>query len=207
MLLFTPGLCPPGREPLEVLEAALGAVDVVQVRVKGGGREPSPARALHDWTARVLDLVAERPAPPLVLVDDRVDVALALAPRGVDGVHLGQDDCPVEGARELLGPRLLVGLSTHRTAQVAAAEDLPVDYLGFGPIFPTATKGYERGLGPEAAWIAHSASARPLFPIGGIDATNAEELAPVGRAAVSSAVLAAADPGRAAIAIRNLLDA
>jgi thiamine-phosphate pyrophosphorylase len=99
----------------------------------------------------------------------------------------------------------VIGLSTHDMRQVARAQDEPVNYLGFGPLFPTATKGYEHGLGPDAAWIADTASELPLFPIGGIDATNAAELARVGRAAVSTAILDAEDPGRAASEIRGLL--
>ena len=208
MLIFTPAACPPGKDPLEVLEAVLSEVDVVQVRVKpvGDSSGVSPARELHDCTTRVLALVAACPGPaPLVLVNDRVDVALCLAARGAAGVHLGQDDCPVAGAREILGPGALIGLSTHGTAQVAAAEELPADYLGFGPIFPTRTKGYVRGLGPDAAWVADAASARPLFPIGGIDPTNAAELGQVGRAAVSSAILSAPDPGEAARVLRLLV--
>jgi thiamine-phosphate diphosphorylase len=122
-------------------------------------------------------------------------------------VHLGADDAPPELARALLGPEALIGLSTHGAADVVRATELPVDYLGFGPIHATATKGYARGLGSEAAWIAAQASAYPLFPIGGIDATNASELAGVGRAAVGSALLSAPDPARAARELAGLLRA
>jgi len=161
---------------------------------------------VHDWTLRVLDLVAAHPGLDVpVLVDDRVDVARTLLERGCAGVHLGQDDAPPELARELLGEAPLIGLSTHSPAQVVASLEQPVDYLGFGPIHATSTKGYVRGLGPEAAWVAAQASDRPLFAIGGIDATNAGELEDVGRAAVSSAILAAADPARAARELRELL--
>ena len=208
MLLFTPELCGADRDPLEVLEAALRSVDAVQVRIKDPlhPNGPSPAGLLHDWTCRVLALLAGRPSlRPLVLVNDRVDVALALAAEGVDGVHLGRDDMAPTEARRVLGPHPLIGFSTHSAGQVAAAEDLPVDYLGFGPVHPTATKGYRSGLGSEAAWIASTATPRPVFPIGGIDATNAAELAPVGRAAVSSAILAAPDPEEAAGLIRQAL--
>jgi thiamine-phosphate pyrophosphorylase len=124
---------------------------------------------------------------------------------GLDGVHLGADDAPPELARELLGPDVLIGLSTHTAADVARAEELPVDYLGFGPIHATETKGYRQGLGAEAAWIAAQASALPVFPIGGIEPSNAAELAEVGRAAVSRAVLAAEDPGAAARWLVELL--
>ncbi len=208
MLLFTPELCGADRDPLAVLEAALPHVDAVQVRIKDPEHPSgaSPARDLHDWTRRVLALLADRPAlDPLVLVNDRADVAAALAGEGVDGVHLGAGDTPPADARRLLGDHPLVGLSTHSTGQVLAAEELPVDYLGFGPIHPTGTKGYRRGLGPEAAWIVASASPLPVFPIGGIDAANAAELANVGRAAVSSAILGAEDPETTARILRRSL--
>lgn len=207
LLCFTPSLCPTPGEALEVLGALLPELDLIQVRIKARGDERSSAREHFDWTSRVLDLVAARGADVPVTVNDRVDVARALASRGCAGVHLGQDDCPPALARELLGPHALVGLSTHDAAQVARAEDEPVNYLGFGPVFPTRTKGYERGLGPERAWVASSASSRPVFAIGGIDALNAAELANVGRVAVSSALLAAPDPARAAARLRAALEA
>jgi thiamine-phosphate diphosphorylase len=203
MLLFTPELC--RRDPLAVLEAALPHVDLVQVRIKAEGLGIAPARATHEWTERVLALAAAH-SRVLVLVNDRVDVAGVLAARGVAGVHLGADDSPPELARALLGEESLIGLSTHGAAEVAAAEDRPVDYLGFGPVFASTTKRAARVLGSEAAWIAARASSRPLFPIGGIDLTNALELAPVGRAAVSAAILGAEDPGRAARELRALLE-
>lgn len=207
MLLFTPQLCG-ARDPLEVLDAALPHVDVVQVRIKASG-EPSHARDVHDWTERVLALVASRPTSRervLVIVDDCVDVAAVLADRGCAGVHVGQDDLPAEHARRLLERELLVGVSTHDMQQIERAEDAGADYLGFGPIHATATKGYERGLGAEAAWIAAAATPLPVFPIGGIALENANELAQVGRAAVSSAILGAADPARAARDLRALLE-
>jgi len=205
MLLFTPELSGE-RDPLEALALALPHVDVVQVRVKSERADAvSPARALAEWTERVLELVARAPESPLVLVNDRVDVAAALAPRGVHGVHLGDRDTPPSEARALLGDDALIGLSTHSAADVARAFDAPVDYLGFGPIFPTATKGYDRGVGPEAAWVAHEAAPIPLFPIGGITPSNSGELEHVGRACVGAAILAAPDPAAAAAAIRAAL--
>lgn len=206
-LIFTPGLVT-GREPLEVLEAALPHVDIVQVRPKGAGLAArSDARETLEWTERVLALVERLRSEALVLVNDRVDVARALLERGVAGVHLGQDDTPPRVARELLGSAALLGLSTHSGAQVIAALDEPVDYLGFGPIHATATKGYARGLGAEAAWIASQAASVPVFPIGGIGLAQASDLAEVGRAAVSSAILTARDPAAAARALRESLAA
>jgi thiamine-phosphate diphosphorylase len=206
-LLFTPELCG-ARDPLTCLEAALPWVDLVQVRPKPLGvatPAPAPARACLDWTRTVLALVAGRADAPLVLVDDRVDVARALAEEGCAGVHLGQDDCPPELARAHLGSRALVGLSTHDAAQLVRAHDEPVDLLGFGPVHATGTKGYARGLSAEVAWIASRAAALPLFAIGGIDRTNVADLHDVGRVAVGSGILSAEDPGRAARELRALL--
>jgi len=208
MLLFTPSVCG-ARDPLGVLEAALGHVDIVQVRIKAPGELHSHARDVHDWTVRVLELVevrADLRERVLVLVDDCVDVAAVLAPRGCAGVHVGQDDLPAADARRLLDRELLVGVSTHDMRQVELAEEAGADYLGFGPVHATATKGYQQGLGAEAAWIAQSSTALPVFPIGGISLENANELAQIGRAAVSAAILAAADPARAARELRALLE-
>jgi thiamine-phosphate pyrophosphorylase len=205
MLIFTPELCPPASDPIAVLAGVLPALDAIQVRVKDPELGTTPARASCDWTRRVLELVERARSDALVLVNDRVDVAAALAAQGVDGVHLGAEDAPWELARRLLGPDLLIGLSTHAPAEVVLADDFEIDYLGFGPIHATATKGYERGLGSDAAWVAARASSRPLFPIGGIDAVNAGELAEVGRAAVGRAILAARDPLRVAREIAGAL--
>jgi thiamine-phosphate pyrophosphorylase len=206
MLLFSPELCAP-RDPLEMLEAVLESVDVVQIRPKpAASSAPCSARDTYEWCARALDLLSARPAlDVLVIVDDRVDVAAALRERGCAGVHLGQDDCPVGVARAVLGPGSLIGFSTHDMRQVAFASDMEVDYIGFGPIHATRTKGYTRGLGSEACWVASEASSRPVFAIGGIDAANAGELSRVGRAAVGSAILAADDPAHAARELRELL--
>lgn len=215
-LIFTPAACG-AREPLEVLEAALPWIDAIQVRPKVPDRALDPtggtlplvqtsARDLFDWTVRVLSLVAARRADDvLVIANDRVDVAKSLLERGCAGVHLGQEDCPPDVARRLLGERALIGLSTHSAAQVVDAQELQVDYLGFGPVRATATKGYGHGLGCEAAWVASQSSAFPVFPIGGIGVDTIGELVPIGRAALSSAILGAPDPAAAARTLRELL--
>lgn len=213
-LIFSPRLCGE-RDPLAVLEAALPWIDMIQVRPKpresgqdplaASAARPTPARDLYDWCRRVLELVAAQERVVPVIANDRVDVAASLASEGLAGVHLGQDDMPVAAARALLGERALIGLSTHSSSQVVRAQSEALDYLGFGPFRPTSTKGYARGLGSEACWVAQQASIWPVFPIGGIDATNAGELSDISRAAVGSAVLAAEDPARAARTIRALL--
>lgn len=210
MLLVSPELAPDGRI-LERVEAALPWVDVLQIRPKDPRSQPSPeapcpARATRDLALQVLGLVRLRRSEALVLVDDRVDVARALAESGVAGVHLGADDCDVETARAFLGEEALIGLSTHSFDDVLEACERAVDYLGFGPVHATGTKGYAHGLGADAAWIAAQTADLPVFPIGGIDLANASELARVGRACVGSAILGAADPAAAARAIRAALE-
>lgn len=219
MLIFGPELCG-DRDPLAVLSEVAPLVDVIQVRAKslegqvedptprpvGSPSTPAPARASYEWTRRVLELLEGIPNAPLVLVDDRVDVAAALAPMGCAGVHLGRHDFPTEAARRLLGPEALIGLSTHGVTQVVQAEESAADYLGFGPIFATRTKGYDQGLGADLAWVAKAGSPLPLFPIGGIDTRNIHALVEVGRAAVGSGILSQAEPQLAAKHLRTSLD-
>jgi thiamine-phosphate pyrophosphorylase len=207
MLILSPEVCG-GRDPLAVAAAVLPHVDAVQVRPKAGGdagAAPAPARSTFELALAVLELCADLPAPPLVLADDRVDVALALAGRGLAGVHLGCDDLPPAEARALLGPEPLIGLSTHCAADVVRAAELPVDYLGFGPLFPTATKGYASGVGPEAAWVAAAAAGVPVFAIGGVTRARVTELHPGARVAVAGAILGAEAPAAAAAALRDHL--
>jgi thiamine-phosphate diphosphorylase len=122
-LVFTPEIVANGA-PLAALEAALPHVDLVQVRPKPpeSGLDPlrpplapatSDARAVHEWTLKVLELCERTRSEALVIVNDRVDVARGLLERGVAGVHVGQDDTPPRVARELLGTDALIGLSTH----------------------------------------------------------------------------------------------
>lgn len=220
-LILTPQAAP-GADVWAALDAAAESVDLVQIRPKApdtrsdahGGDEAwqrSRARDVFELSVRALDVLARRGAEaPLVLVNDRVDVARALADRGIAGVHLGQDDSAPRVARALLGPQALIGLSTHSFRQVLEAQDEPVDYLGFGPVWASATKGYERGLGPGAVWIAQQASELALFAIGGVSVERADELAnefAPARAAVCSAILAAPDPGAAARRLRAALGA
>lgn len=202
---------------LDRIAPALAHVDAVQVRPKArpdgsNGAPVSDARLVLEWTRAVLARAdaLEPDERPLVFVNDRVDVARALLVEGVDGVHVGDGDTPAAVARDVLGPDALIGVSTHTAAEVVEALDAPVDLLGFGPVFPTATKGYDGRVGfplvgPERAWVAADASPLPLFPIGGIDLTNAAELDRVGRAAVGAAITDADDPAGAAAGLRELL--
>ncbi len=107
-----------------------------------------------------------------VIVNDRVDIALAVR---ADGVHLGQDDLPPAEARKILGPHAIIGFSTHSVEQATAALDLPIDYLAIGPIFATSTKSDPDplvGLGGLRA-VRSAIGAFPLVAIGGIDGSTA----------------------------------
>ncbi|MEM9354214.1 MAG: thiamine phosphate synthase [Planctomycetota bacterium] len=137
----------------------------------------------------------------LAIINDRADIAAA---SGADGVHLGQEDLPVKAARGIVGPRALVGVSTHAIEQARAAVLDGADYLGAGPTFPSQTKSFDAFPGP--AYLAELAAEirLPTFAIGGIHAENLPEVlaAGVGGVAVSSAVTSAAEPGAA---VRTLL--
>ena len=123
-----------------------------------------------------------------VIINDRIDVALAL---GADGVHLGQTDMPVTAARCLLGDDSIIGFSTHNIEQAKAALDLPIDYLAFGPIFPTQSKRNPDPIaGLDALSIIRSINSRlPLVAIGGIDKSNVVRV--LSRGADSAGIISA----------------
>lgn len=135
----------------------------------------------------------------LFVVDDRLDVALAA---DADGVHLGQGDLPLADARRVAGRRLLIGVSTHDLEQVRAAVAGGADYLGFGPVFATATKADPDPVqGLDGLRAAVRAAGRvPVVAIGGITVDRSAEVAATGAAAacVIAAVNRAGDPVAAA---------
>jgi thiamine-phosphate diphosphorylase len=186
-----------GRTSIEVAEAALGAgIGAIQVREK----ETTARRALEiALTLRALT----RERGVLLLVDDRLDLALAA---GADGVHLGQEDLPVSTARALLGPQALIGLSITHPDQLDAPDAAQADYLGVGAVFPTSSKAdaAQTGLGLLAA--ARARFEVPIVAIGGITGENAPAAVRAGAhvVAVIGAVCGAPDPAAAA---RQLLQA
>jgi thiamine-phosphate pyrophosphorylase len=119
-----------------------------------------------------------------LIINDRVDIALAL---NADGVHLGQDDLPPQAARRILGPAAIIGFSTHNISQARTALSLPVDYIAIGPIFATTTKvSTNPPVGLDGLTEVRELSGeRPLVAIGGITAENAAEVLAAGADAVS----------------------
>jgi thiamine-phosphate pyrophosphorylase len=119
-----------------------------------------------------------------IVINDRVDIALAL---GADGVHLGQDDLPPDAARRILGPNAIIGFSTHTPEQALLATTLPVDYIAIGPIFATTTKqGDNSPLGLQGVRLTRQAVTDiPLVAIGGMTLEGAAEILAAGADAVS----------------------
>jgi thiamine-phosphate pyrophosphorylase len=140
-----------------------------------------------------------------MIVNDRPGLAVEI---GSDGVHVGQDDLPVDEVRELVGPELLVGLSTHAPEEIDAVDPELVDYIGVGPVHETPTKPGRRAVGPELVRYAAAHSPVPFFAIGGLDAANLGEVVAAGasRVAVTRAIAEAPDPERAARELRSALD-
>ena len=182
-----------------------GGATLVQLRDKLGSTRQLVAQA-RDLKA----VLAPRSIP--LLVNDRVDVALAAA---ADGVHVGQDDMEPEDARRLLGPEAIIGLSVKTVAQAQAVPVGVVDYVCIGGVFATASKHNPEppvgidGLKSILAVIRRRAPQLPIGAIAGIDATNAAAVmdAGVDGIAVISALSLAADVSEAARALRGIVDA
>lgn len=119
-----------------------------------------------------------------IIINDRVDIALALA---ADGVHLGQDDLPPDAARSILGANAIIGFSTHSVEQAALALKMPVDYIAIGPIFATSTKEKrESPLGLlELHRVRQVVEEVPLVAIGGITAENSKAVIESGADAIA----------------------
>lgn len=182
----------------EFLDSILGAgVDIVQIREK-----EAEAGEVIRW-GRVFKEAAEAHGA-LFIVNDRPDVALTL---DADGVHLGQDDLPIEVGRRMLGPEGVVGLSTHSPDQFDGATP-DADYLCAGPVWETPTKPGRPAAGLHL--IRHAAASsepRPWFAIGGINEDNLDHVTAAGasRAVVVRAVTESTDPAATVRSLRTRL--
>jgi thiamine-phosphate pyrophosphorylase len=195
-LIIDPSLLP--GSPEQALRQALDAgVTFIQYRSKNESRKKIYETALQ--LARTT-----HQAGAGFIVNDHADIAAAV---DADGVHLGQDDLPIRDARKLLGDRKIIGISTHSIEQAKAAEAAGADYVGFGPIFPTATKdaGVVQGV-LHLSMITKSVSI-PVIAIGGINHANIQDVMRTGAAgaAVISAVLSASDIRQAAQEMLRLI--
>ena len=176
------------RPELPLVEKAArllaGGARILQLRMK---RTP-----LREALAAAREVVAAcRKARAVCLVNDRVDLALL---SGADGVHVGDEDLPVEAARELLGPRLLLGVTVRSAEAARAASEAGADYVGVGPIFSTTTKQVPAPvLGLEGFTAVLRGCPLPVVGIGGVGLENIGKVAQTGAwgaAVVSDALLA-----------------
>jgi thiamine-phosphate pyrophosphorylase len=196
----------PGGRPLpDFLPMAIaGGVEIVQLRVKDGSwRENHHERELlREAAGHAAELCEERGA--LFVVNDHPEIAVQV---GADGVHVGQDDMAVAQARAIVGPDMLVGLSTHTPEEIEAVDSSLVDYIGVGPVHATPTKPGRPAVGVELVRYAAAHAAVPFFAIGGLDAHNVGEVLEVGasRVCVLRALADAESPERAARDLRELL--
>jgi thiamine-phosphate pyrophosphorylase len=184
-----------GRPLAEVVEAAVrGGVTCVQLREKTCG-----TREFMEQADILLPVLRRRNVP--LIINDRIDVALAV---GADGVHLGQKDMPLAYARRIFGSDRIIGVSAESLEDALAAEEGGADYLGVSPIFATPTKtDTAPALGMEGLRRIRAAVKLPLVGIGGLNRDNAAEVIRNGAdgVAVVSAIMAAADPETAARAL------
>jgi len=202
-------LCTDARERQGDLEGFLdralgGGVDIVQLRQKGLEALEAGAELRYLETFRR----ACDKHGALLAVNDRADVAYAA---GADVLHLGQDDLPAAVARQICGPGVVIGLSSHDEQQAAAAAAAPeADYYCTGPVWPTPTKPGRPAPGlPLVRFAAGLSAARPWFAIGGIDLGNLDQVLDAGarRVVVVRAITEADDPGAAAVALAARLRA
>jgi thiamine-phosphate pyrophosphorylase len=139
-----------------------------------------------------------------LIINDRVDIALALK---ADGVHLGQDDLPPDAARKLLGEDAIIGFSTHSIEQASVAARLPLDYLAIGPIFETSSKeNPDPVVGLDGLRRVREITGEiPLVAIGGIRPENIREVLKAGADAVAVISLLLAEPPEIETRTREIL--
>lgn len=188
------------RSHAELARLAIrGGADTIQFRQKHGGIQNILIEA------QKVAAVCQDASIPL-LVDDRIDVAQAIE---AEGVHLGQEDFPVDAARDILGPDAIIGATATKTEQVVEAYERGADYIGFGPVFPTTSKRNPKSVkGPEGVYDASEAVPIPIIAIGGITHDRVRRALEAGAhgVAVLSAICTAKNPERATARFRAAID-
>ena len=188
-----------GRPVIDVvLQAVRGGVTTVQLRWKD-----APGRAFVEQARRLIDVL--RPLGVPLIINDRIDVALA---SGADGVHVGQDDIAPADVRRLVSERYIVGLSVTSVEEARVVDPNVVDYVGLGPVFATASKADAAPpLGLDGMRAALAILSVPTVAIGGVSADTAAAVMETGvdGIAVVSAISSADDPGRAAARLKSIV--
>ena len=193
------GLC--GDKSLEdvILQSVRGGARYVQIREKD-----QSTRDFIEEAVRIKEILKPFGVP--LIINDRVDVALAVK---AEGVHVGQDDMPYSMARALMGPGAIVGLSVETWEDVEEAEALDCDYIGVSPVFETPTKTDTKGAwGLDGLIRIRAFSRHRLVAIGGINASNAAQVANAGAdcLAVVSGICAAVDPEAASRELADIIE-
>lgn len=181
-----------------ILQAACGGVDYVQLREKN-----MDTRFFVEEARAVKNILKPFNIP--LIINDRVDVALAI---GADGVHVGQGDMAYEDVRRLLGSRAIIGMSAETWQNVEICEKLDVNYIGVSPVFATPTKtDTKEPWGLEGFDKIRKFSRHALAAIGGINVSNARQVLRAGACclAVVSAICAADDPRTAAQNLKKII--
>lgn len=163
-----------------------GGASLIQLRDKAA----SPQEFYRE-AAAALQIARKHNAK--LIINDRVDIALALK---ADGVHLGQTDLPVEAARSLLGKDAIIGFSTHNLQQAKSATSMPVDYIAFGPVFQTSSKENPDPVAGLSALreVRATIGSLPIVAIGGITIARAVEVLRAGADALAVIAELLADP-------------
>ena len=193
------GLC--GQKDLEevVAQAVKGGAAYVQLREKD-----ISTRFFVEEAIRMKKLLEPDKVP--LIINDRVDVALAC---GAEGVHIGQEDMPYEIVRKLMGRKAIIGLSVETWEDVLASQELDVNYIGVSPVFVTPTKTDTKGAwGLDGLAKIKDFSRHPLVAIGGINESNVREVVKAGAdcVAVVSAICASAHPEDVAGRINKIIN-
>ena len=199
LYLVTDRGCCGNRDLVEVVkEAVKGGVTMVQLREK----EISTAEFIR-LALRLKQALKDTDTP--IIINDRVDVALAV---DADGVHLGQSDIPYEMARKILDKDKIIGLSVESMQDVEVANALDVDYIGVSPVFSTPTKTDTASpFGLDGLKKAVEMSVHPTVAIGGMNLSTLPDVVRTGvnGVAVVSAIVGAEDPCEASRKMRSIL--
>ena len=165
-----------GHEPVSLAETLLEAgARIMQLRLKD-----APGRDFLAAARAIAAICRSRDA--ILIVNDRVDIAILA---GAHGVHLGQTDLPLEAARRVAGPGMMIGISTHNVEQARAAEIGGADYIGFGPMYPGGLKNIVAGVGLDKLRAIRAAVKIPIVAIGGITEAHVAETLAAGADAVA----------------------
>jgi len=165
-----------GHEPVSLAETLLEAgARIMQLRLKD-----APGRDFLAAARAIAAICRSRDA--ILIVNDRVDIAMLA---DAHGVHLGQEDLPLDTARRIAGPGMIIGISTHNLEQARAAENGGADYIGFGPMYPGGLKNIAAGVGLGKLRAIRAAVKLPIAAIGGITEARVAETLAAGADAVA----------------------